>query len=270
MLSRELTAEVAERLFNAERDASPIERLTVQYKDLDPASAYAIQEGYIELRCRSGAKVVGRKIGCTSKPIQELFGIDTPDFGVLLDDMQRANGAEIELSQLIEPMVEPEVAFRLGAELRGPGISSEDVLAATAALIPALEIIDSRIRGWNIAFADTVADNGSSSLFVLGEERNMEIGVDLAAESVSFRRGGVEIDSDFATAVLGHPLNAVAWLVNSIAEFGGMLKAGEVVLSGSITKAARVRAGESYEARFSTLGAVSCSFTSESLRENHA
>jgi 2-keto-4-pentenoate hydratase len=270
MLSRELTAQAAERLFNAERDVSPIEPLTVQYKDLDPASAYAIQEGYIELRSRSGAMVVGRKIGCTSKTIQEFFGIDTPDFGYLLDDMLRAIGAEIELSQLIEPMVEPEVAFRLGAELRGPGITSEDVFAATAALMPALEIIDSRIRGWNIAFADTVADNGSSSLFVLGEELNLEIGVDLAAEYVSFRRCGVEIDSDFATAVLGHPLNAVAWLANSIAEFGGMLKAGEVVLSGSITKAARVGAGESYEAKFSTLGAVACSFTSKSLRENDA
>ena len=266
----ESAGEIAELLYAAEQNAQPIERLTDRYQDLDPAYAYAIQESYVGIRCRAGAKVVGHKIGCTSQPLQELFGIDTPDFGHLLDEMQRDDCAEIDLSRLIEPMVEPEVAIRLGRDLHGPGITSADVLAATDTVLPALEIIDSRIRGWNIRFADTVADNGSSSLFVLGKEQKLEDGMDLAAEFVSFRRNGIEIDSDYASAVLGHPLNAIAWLANSIGEFGGQLKEGEVVLSGSITKAARVQRDDAYEANFSTLGAVSCRFYSELLGEGHA
>ena len=269
MLKFELAREIAKRLYDAEQNARPIERLTDQYQDLDPAYAYAIQENYVEIRCMSGAKVVGHKIGCTSQPLQELFGIDTPDFGHLLDEMQREDGAEIDLSRLIQPMVEPEVAIRLGRNLQGPGITSADVLAATDTVFPALEIIDSRIRGWNIGFADTVADNGSSSLFVLGNETKLDDGIDLAAEFVSFRRNGEEIDSDYAKAVLGHPLNSIAWLANSIGEFGGELKAGEIVLSGSITKAARVQRDDAYEAKFSTLGTVSCRFYSEPRGESH-
>lgn len=261
MLDSELIKKIAKRLLEAEQKARPIERLTGEYKDLDPAAAYAIQEGYVALRQASGARVVGRKIGCTSRALQEFFNIDTPDFGHLLDDMQREDGAQLDSTRLIEPMVEPEIAVRLREDLKGPGVTSEKVLAATATAMPALEIIDSRILGWNIQFADTVADNGSSALFVLGGERTLDDGADLASESVSFRRDGVEIDSDFATAVLGHPLASVAWLANSIAEFNGKLEAGQVVLSGSITKAAKVQHGEAFEAVFSTLGSVRCRFS---------
>ncbi|HTW99762.1 MAG TPA: 2-keto-4-pentenoate hydratase, partial [Acidimicrobiales bacterium] len=227
---------------------------------LDTAGAYAVQEQYVSLRRAGGANVVGRKIGCTARALQQMFGIDTPDFGHLLDDMRVEGDALIELDRLIEPMVEPEIAFLLGSDLEGPHATPEDVLRATAAVMPAIEIIDSRIVGWNIAFEDTVADNGSSALFVLGKERELEAGLDLGGESVSLRRDGSEFDSDRATAVLGHPLNSVAWLVNALAEFGRGMHAGEVVLSGSITKAARVRGGEVYEAIFSTLGRVGCRF----------
>ena len=260
MLAPSLISVIAQSLYDAERGAEPVERLTGQYNGLDTPSAYAVQERYAAMRRKAGARVVGRKIGCTSKVIQELFKIETPDFGHLFDDMQRRDNAAIDLTRLIEPMVEPEIAFRLAAELRGPGVTAADVLRATGTVMPALEIIDSRIRHWGIAFEDTVADNGSSALFVLGVEQEPDAGFDFAAESVSFRRDGVEVDADQAAAVLGNPLNSVAWLANAIAEFDRGLAAGEIVLSGSITKAARVEGAASYEAVFSTIGRVGCAF----------
>ena len=212
------------------------------------------------MRCEAGARVVGRKIGCTSQALQQLFGIDTPDFGHLFDDMLVLDGSTVDTQRLIAPMVEPEIAFLLADSLKGPGLSGADALAATAEVMPALEVIDSRIAGWDIGFCDTVADNGSSARFVLGEPITLPTDVDLGSEHVSLRRDGVELGAADATAVLGHPANAVAWLGNALAEFDRGLGAGQIVLAGSITKASRVGANEGYEAVFSTLGRVGCRF----------
>jgi 2-keto-4-pentenoate hydratase len=170
-----------------------------------------------------------------------------------------ADGAMIDTTELIAPMVEPEIAFRLASDLRGPGVTLDDVLAAAATVAPCLEIIDSRIVDWQIRFVDTVADNGSSARCVIGAEVPFD-GRDLAAETVVLLEDGAELMSATGEAALGHPANAVAWLANSLGDLGRGLRAGEWVLSGSLTSAARIVAGTHYTASFGTIGRVSCAF----------
>jgi 2-keto-4-pentenoate hydratase len=259
-MDTKMVAELGREIFLAEQKAVPFAPLTEQHPGLDPSTAYAVQEEYVRLRTEHGARLVGRKIGCTSRAIQELFDITTPDYGHLFDDMVVPAGGTIATSELIAPMVEPEIAFVLGQDLRGPNVTAEDVLGATVSLLPALEIIDSRIRDWRIVFADTVADNGSSARCVFGPETTYDSGLDLIAERVRLLRDGDEFDTGSGADVLGHPAAAVAWLANAIAEYGGALRAGDYVLSGSMTRAAPVRPGETYVAEFDTLGSVSCLF----------
>ncbi|MEV5967393.1 fumarylacetoacetate hydrolase family protein [Kribbella sp. NPDC051952] len=253
-------AELGREIYLAEQKAVALEPLSGRHPDLDSAAAYAVQEEYVRLREEHGARLVGRKIGCTSKAIQELFDITTPDYGVLFDDMVVPDGGAIAGSGLIAPMVEPEIAFVLGEDLRGPNVTAEDVLRATVSLLPALEIIDSRIQDWRIVFADTVADNGSSARCVFGPATAYDAGIDLVGEQVRLLRDGDEFDRGDGAAVLGHPATAVAWLANAIAEYGGALRAGDYVLSGSMSRAAPVQRGETYVAEFTTLGSVSCHF----------
>jgi 2-keto-4-pentenoate hydratase len=217
-----------------------------------------VQAEYARLRLAAGATLVGRKIGATSQAIQQQLGVTTPDYGHLFDDMVIPDGGAVPLGELVAPMVEPEIAFRLGADLRGPGLTAEDVLAATRAVCPALEIIDSRIAGWKITFADTVADNGSSARCVFGPEQDLLPGTDLAAESVRLTQDGSELAVGPATAVLGHPATSVAWLANALADFDAGLRAGDLVLSGSLTRAMPMQPGCAYTATFIRLGSVSC------------
>lgn len=246
-------------LFDAERTRRALPPLSDEYEG-STRDAYAIQEAYARLRMADGARLVGRKIGATSKAIQELFNIDTPDFGQIFHDMVVPDGGEIRVGALIAPMVEPEVMFILDQDLRGPGITAGNVLAATRAVVPCMEIIDSRIDDWRIRFFDTVADNGSSARCVFGTTEVPVGDLDLAAERVSLRRNGEEIASASGAAVLGHPATSVAWLANALGELGTALHAGEYLLSGSLTRAERVAPGERYEAVFDHIGAVSCRF----------
>lgn len=247
-------------LYEAERDRQARPPLSDEHAGLDVADAYAIQEAYADLRLADGARLVGRKIGATSKAIQELFDIDTPDFGQIFDDMVVADGGTLRIDELIEPRVEPEVAFVLARPLAGPGVTADDVLAATREVVPCLEIIDSRIADWRIRFVDTVADNGSSARCVFGSTPRPVDGLDLAAERVTLVRDGEKIATATGEAVLGHPAASVAWLANALGELDRGMGAGEYVLSGSMTSASRVSAGEEYEAVFETLGRVSCRF----------
>jgi 2-keto-4-pentenoate hydratase len=254
--------ELASGLYIAERAAKPDESLSGRHPDLDPAAAYAIQERYAQLRIEAGARLIGRKIGCTNKTIQEFFNIDTPDFGQLFDDMVVADAAEIAVMNLIAPMVEPELTFLLEKDLRGPGLTVVDVLDATASVLPSLEIIDSRIRGWDITFVDTVADNGSSARCVFGAALPYDpvSTVDLRGERVRLLRDGAELDTGLGEVVLGHPAAAVAWLANALAEYDRGLRAGDYVMSGSTTGAVPALAGETYTAVFDSYGTVSCRF----------
>lgn len=254
-IERDLGTEI----YQAERDARALRPLTERHHGLDPAAAYRIQEHYAQLRLADGARLIGRKIGCTSAAIQELFGIDTPDFGQIFDDMVIDADEPIAIDRLIRPMVEPEIAFTLAADLRGPDLTAADVLAATHSVAPAIEIIDSRIEDWRIEFVDTVADNGSSALCVVGEPRRLG-DRDLVAEQVALSEDGDVLYRGDGAAVLGHPAAAVAWLANVLAEYDRDLPAGAVVLSGSMTRATPAVRGRRYQAAFSTLGTISCRF----------
>ena len=253
-------AKIAEDILLAERRAAPLEPLSRRHPSLTAADAYAIQEEYATLRRSEGAHLVGRKIGCTSIAVQELFGIDQPDYGQVFDEMLVPNGGSIERDSLIDPMAEPEIAFLLERRLQGPGVSIADVLAATQSVAPCIEVIDSRIAGWEIQFVDTVADNGSSARAILGDPIGWG---DLALDAieVTFTRNGELVARATSDAVLGHPAAAVAWLANALAPFGRSLESGQTVLSGSITTAVRASAGDVFEAVFEGLGSASCRFT---------
>lgn len=246
-------------LYEAERLRKPLAPLS-QSVDGSLDEAYAIQEEYARLRLGQGTTLVGRKIGATSKAIQEQLGVPTPDFGHIFADMVVLNGGSVSTDELIAPMVEPEIAFVLGSDLKGPAVTREDVLEAVSHVVPCLEIIDSRIVDWRIKFFDTVADNGSSARCILGSSPLPLDGRDLREEVVRLFVDGQQVAEGCGDAVLGHPAESVAWLVNMLAQVDRGLRAGEFVLSGSLTRACKAARGSRYEARFSSIGNVSCHF----------
>jgi 2-keto-4-pentenoate hydratase len=251
---------LAQDLFDAERGRTALTPISERHPELTPRDAYAVQEGYADLRRAGGARLVGRKIGATSEAIQKLFAIDTPDYGHIFDDMIVPDGGTIPRDELIQPMVEPELAFVLDREIRGPGVTRADVLDATAAIIPCLEIIDSRIVDWKIGYVDTVADNGSSARVILGTPIDHP-DLDLAAQVTILSRNGEEVERATGAAVLGHPADSVAWLANALGEYGHALEAGAYVLSGSFTTAVPAEAGDRFQADFPGAGSVSCRFS---------
>ncbi len=235
--------------------------MTATYPGLTPQDAYAIQLAWVAARTAAGARVAGKKIGLTNPKIQEMFGVHEPDYGHLLDTMLVESGDTIPLSSLVQPRVEAEVAFMLRRDLQGPGVTRDDVLEATECVLPALEIIDSRIRDWKIALPDTIADNASSGRVVVNRAAaRPPTGLDLAAIVMTLERNGVEISRGVSAAVQGHPATAVAWLANKLAEFSVVLKAGELIMSGAITGAFPVSPGDHFHAQLSELGTVGVTF----------
>jgi len=253
--------EAADVLAVAQAGRTPIGPLTERYPELDLADAYAIQRVNFRRRLNSGARLVGRKIGLTSEPMQTLLGVNEPDFGYILDDMVVADGSAVPRNRFCAPRVEPEVAFLLREPLRGPGVGVDDVRAATGAVAVALEVVDSRIADWKLTLRDTVADNASSGAVVLGEWVTYADGIDLPGARASLCVNGTEVDSGIGSAVLGDPAEAVAWLANALAPFGTDILPGQFIMSGSFTTAAFVHPGDSASATISGLGTVSLSFT---------
>ncbi|MEV6238807.1 fumarylacetoacetate hydrolase family protein [Lentzea sp. NPDC051838] len=248
----------AARLATATRDRVPC----APVRDLiGDDEAYAVQQHNIAARLAEGATAVGRKIGLTSEAVQRQLGVGQPDFGVLLDDMAYKDGDVLPTGRLLQPRVEAEVAFVLKADL-ATGPFDEDVVAgAVGYVLASLEIVDSRIAGWDITFADTVADNASAGLFVLGTEQV----TDVVPREVSMvlKVNGVERSTGTGAACLGDPLSALAWLATTAANLGDPLRAGDVVLSGALGPVVPVRAGDHVEAVFTGLGSVSASFGEE-------
>lgn len=260
-------AELAEELLAAEEARVGVAPLTERYPGMGVPEAYAIQRHGRRLREDRGARLVGRKVGLTSVAMQEMLGVQEPDFGYLTDAMVRPDGARLARGGLIAPRVEAEIAFRLEAPLRGAGVDRDQALAAIGEIAPALEVVDSRVADWRIALADTVADNASSGLAVLGPFRPVD-GADLAAigmEMVVTRAGGMqERAAGRGDAVLGHPAEALAWLVRALAPFGEGIEAGEVVIPGAMARAIAVERGDTVRATFTGgLGAVGASFDEE-------
>lgn len=258
-LTHRVVRQAADLLYAAQSGRAPIDPLTERFPDLDVEGAYAIQQVNLSRRLRDGQSLVAHKIGLTSEPMQKLLGVDEPDFGYILDDMLLSNGAAVAASRFCAPRVEPEVAFLLREPLRGPGVSVDDVYAATDAVAPALEIVDSRIADWRLTLPDTVADNASSGAVVLGDWVPYVDGIDLPHARASLWLNGTEIDSGVGSAVMGDPAAAVAWLANALACFGAEILAGQFVMSGSFTSAAFVHPGDAAVTIISGLGTVSMS-----------
>jgi 2-keto-4-pentenoate hydratase len=250
----ERLTDLSDALGQARRTATAIPPLTETDPSLSVAQAYAIARHGVEADLRDGARVVGHKIGLTAVAVQRQLGVDTPDYGALLDTMQIADGAVIDATDYIAARVELEVAFRLRAPLRGPGVTVDDVRAATGSVQAAIELVDSRIADWRITLADTVADRASSAGFMIGgTERGLDE-IDVAAVAVELHRNGELVESGRSDAVLGDPCVAVAWLANALAEFDDMLDAGEIVLSGACTKMLSIAPGDEYRASYAGLG----------------
>jgi 2-oxopent-4-enoate hydratase len=249
----------ADALLMAAISRRPIAPLTQTYPELTVDDAYAIQAINVASREAAGAKLVGHKIGLTAKAMQEMLGVSEPDYGVMFEDTRLRSGDIVEVSQLIAPRVEPEIAFVLGADLTGPDITAEDVLAATDHVLPALEVIDSRIADWKIKLVDTIADNASYARIVLGDKQTRPADVVLAAATVDLRVDGQTMQEGAGGAVLGHPAKAVAWLANALHRYGVTLQAGEVVLPGSMTAAVPLVAGSTVLADYGVLGTVEVS-----------
>ena len=249
---------LARRLLRADMTATPIEPLTGEHSDLTIDDAYAVQRAGRAMRVAAGERVAGHKIGLTSEAIQRQLGVDQPDYGYLLASMIVEGGAAIDVSRLIAPRVEGEVAFILGEAIEGEGVSADDVLAATASVAPALEVIDSRIADWRIQLPDTIADNASSAVAVIGEPRSTD-GIDLPGVRMTLSAGDDVVEGNGA-AVLGHPATSVAWLVRALARHGEGLAAGEVVLSGALARAVDVGAGITATAAFDALPSVTATF----------
>ncbi|MFJ5780017.1 2-keto-4-pentenoate hydratase [Streptomyces sp. NPDC093094] len=252
--------EAAQLLREAERRRAPVEPLTTTWPDLDLADAYAVQQDNVARRLAAGSTVIGHKVGLTSAPMRELLGVHEPDFGHLLDDMVHRDGGTVRAARFCAARVEPEICFRLARPLRGPGVTMDDVLTAVESVAPALEIVDSRIRDWRITLADTVADNASSAGLVCGSWTPMAYAPDLAAVDVDLLVDGSPVATGSSKEVLGHPAAAVAWLANTLAAYGKGLDPGHVILSGAMTTAPSIGAGQKAEARFGSLGSVSVSF----------
>jgi len=262
-LAHTVIGQAADLLHDAQTHRVPISPLTERYPGLTVADAYGIQQVNLTRRLRAGRTLVGNKIGLTSEPMQTLLGVDEPDFGYILDDMVLPPGGTVAASRFCAPRVEPEVAFLLRSPLRGPGVTVEDVGAATEAVAVALEVVDSRIADWKLTLPDTVADNASSGAVVLGDWVPYGDGLDLPTARASLWLNGTEIDSGLGSAVLGDPAVAVAWLANALAPFGTAILPGQFVLSGSFTTAAFVHSGDQASTTISGLGTVSLQFTEE-------
>lgn len=251
---------LAERLFAAERDRTPISPLTDEHPDLTVEDAYAIQTINIERRVGEGRLVRGRKVGLTSAPMQQLLGVNEPDFGVLMDDMFIEDGDEISLDTLLQPRIEAEVAFVMGKDLAGPGVTTSNALAAIEGALPAVEIVDSRVVDWKIKLADTIADNASSGRLVIGGRLTPVTELDLRLVGMALSRNGRVIDTGAGAAALGNPARCVAWLANKLATFGAVLRAGDVVLPGAVHRMVPVEPGDVFRAEFARLGTVTTRF----------
>ncbi len=225
----------------------------------DVVGAYAVQEINTRHWQAQGRRIVGRKAGLTAKAVQQQLGVDQPDFGVLFDDMQVADGGLLAPAKCLQPKAEAEIGFVLGADLPSPQTTPDDVAFAIASVHAAIEIVDSRIADWKITFADTVADNGSSAFFVLADQGQPLGTLDLAAATMEMRVNGTVASSGSGAAVLGHPLNAAAWLARTLAERGEPLRAGDIVLAGALGPMVALVPGDTVHARIAGIG--ECSFT---------
>ena len=234
-------------LFGALRSRHSIPPLSKQDPSLTIDDAYAISLDFLGRRIKDGEKVVGKKIGVTSKAVQDMLGVHQPDFGFLTDWMHVEGDIDVDAKALIAPRAEAEIAFILKSSLNGPGVTAADVLAATESIAPCFEIVDSRIDDWKIGIVDTVSDNASCGVYVVGTERLDPAGLDLPGLHVAVTKNGQPLSEGYGHAVQGDPAQAVAWLANTLGAYGVTLDAGDVILSGSLVPLEPATKGDRFE-----------------------
>ena len=248
------------QLFDCLRERRTVPPLIARDPSLTIDDAYAISLDFLARRRKDGERVVGKKIGVTSKAVQDMLGVHQPDFGFLTDWMHITGDIDVDAKALIAPRAEAEIAFILKDSLNGPGVTAADVIAATRSIAPCFEIVDSRIADWKIGIIDTVADNASCGVFILGEARADPRDHDLAALHVTVTKNGSPLSEGYGAAVQGNPAQAVAWLANTLGAYGVTLDAGDIILSGSLVPLAPAVKGDIFEMTLHGIGGCTARF----------
>jgi len=250
-----------DELYAALRERKTVRPISEREPTVSIEDAYHISRRLLERRLSDGEKLIGKKIGVTSKAVQRMLDVHQPDFGYLTDRMRFLDGSEMPISsELIQPRAEGEIAFVLKRDLKGPGVGIQDVLEATECVMPCFEIVDSRISDWKIRIQDTIADNASSGLFLLGTQAVDPRSIDLVTCGMVVEKNGEIISTAAGAAALGSPLNCVAWLANTLGTFGVSLLAGEIVLSGSLVPIEPVVPGDQMRLTIGGIGTASVRF----------
>lgn len=266
MLSREIVELTARRLNEAEKTRQQIRQISLDHPDITIPDAYAIQKEWVRLKVAEGRKIIGHKIGLTSRAMQQSSQIDEPDYGTLLDDMLFADGAEIPCSRFIVPMIEVELAFILKDRLEGENVSMLDVLSATDYVIPALELIDARSQRIDPETKrprkvfDTISDNAANAGIIMGGRPIKPMDLDLRWVSALLYRNGVIEETGVAAGVLNHPANGISWLAKRFAPHGVALEPGQIILAGSFTRPVPAKPGDTFHVDYGPLGNITCRF----------
>ena len=259
-VSQQQLNDIAQRLRTASATGTAIAPIRDEIGADNIPAAYAIQQINTQHALAQGRLICGRKIGLTSQAVQAQLGVDQPDYGVLFSDMARTEVDEIDLELFIAPRIETEIVMVLGADLDADGITMSSVMGAVDYVLPALEIVDSRIENWNIKITDTIADNASCGLFVLGTQKRRLEGLDLRTCGMVMENQAGPVSFGAGAACLGNPLNACLWLARKMFESGLPLRAGDLILSGALGPMVGVSRGDRYHARVGNIGSVSAQF----------
>lgn len=242
------------QLYDCLRERRTVPPLIARDPSLTVEDAYAISLDFLARRRKDGERVIGKKIGVTSKAVQDMLGVHQPDFGFLTDWMYVAGDIDVDAKALIAPRAEAEIAFILKDSLNGPGVTAADVIAATESIAPCFEIVDSRVDDWKIGIVDTVADNASCGVFVIGDARADPRDHDLPCLHVTVTKNGAPLSEGYGSAVQGNPAQAVAWLANTLGAYGVTLDAGDIILSGSLVPLAPAVKGDVFEMTLHGIG----------------
>ncbi|WP_114945305.1 2-oxo-hept-4-ene-1,7-dioate hydratase [Microvirga calopogonii] len=259
MLTEDERRRAAEEILRAERERVPIQQLSRTFPNMEIEDAYRVQDLWAEARIAKGARVIGHKIGLTSRAMQMASKITEPDYGRILDDAMYNDGAQIRADLFLKPRLEVELAFIMGEDLEGPGIRTYDVLRATEFVLPALEIIDYRTEVPR-AIVDTIADNAAFGAIVVGGRTIRPMDIDVRWVGATLSKNGIIEESGVSAAVMGHPAAGIAWLVNKLHAVGARLKRGQIVLGGSFTRPVDIAKGDVIHADYGPLGAIGVSF----------
>jgi len=260
-LTKDMIEQISQQLLKAEKSCQPIEAISARFTALSYDDVYAIQSKTIDTKVKSGAVIVGKKIGLTSQAMQQQFNIKEPDYGIIVDTGVFREGQPIARKSLILPRIEAEMAFLLRDDLQGPGVTVANVLDATEAVMPAFEVIDSRFKDWKITVKDSIADNASNAAVILGGKLTPLLpDIDLRLTGLVLGKNGEVIATAAGAAVLGNPAESVAWLANKLNEYGIPLRRGEIIMSGSLIRAVDIEPGSFFRATFDRLGSVSALF----------